>query len=172
MDKLCLLFGWSVARSVLILLEDLDDDLAFNYFVSINGLTFFVHTIDATISSLTYENPANIPEPILHGFSLAGGSPGASLAMVLLQNKRHYHKYNLTHMTICVAQSLMLMSMIKFKHGCSIEVQLSETMDELRYTFNMIWNNLLSRFSWNSQKHKHPHHSAARFLNVLLDHFK
>lgn len=172
MDKLYLLFGWSVARSALFLLEDQDDDLAFNFFTAINGLSFVVHTIDAAIFSSGLENVPNIPKPVLHGLSLVGGSPGASLAMVLLQNKRHDHHYNMTHLAICIAQGLCLMSLIKIQHGCSIEDQLAETIDELQFTIDMIWQNLLSRFSWNSQKYRQPNHSVAKFMNVFFDHFK
>lgn len=76
-----------------------------SYVVSINLVTFCAYGYDKTISASRW---VRVPEALLHGFALAGGSPGAWLAQRLFRHKTVKSRFQIIYWLIVGIQLMMI----------------------------------------------------------------
>ena len=76
------------------------------YFAGVNVATFVLYAYDK--SAAARGGWTRVPERVLHGLALAGGTPAALLAQILLRHKTLKRPFRTWFVAICVVQLLAL----------------------------------------------------------------
>jgi uncharacterized membrane protein YsdA (DUF1294 family) len=86
---------------VILLFWWLNLPLLLSYFLSISSITFFFYGFD---KSRAGKNQGRVPEIILHGLALAGGTPGAFLGQLVFHHKTQKLKFRIIFILIFLLQ--------------------------------------------------------------------
>jgi len=81
------------------------EEMLFSYIVAINGITFLLYGFDKFAS---VRKMLRVPERILHGLALLGGSPSALLAQKFFHHKTIKGSFQLVYWAIVILQASLL----------------------------------------------------------------
>jgi len=79
------------------------------YLVSVNIVTFFFYGFDKWQATNT---SGRIPEMVLHGLALAGGTPGAFIGQIIFRHKTRKSNFRKIFILIALLQLVLLLGYV------------------------------------------------------------